>query len=1168
MAEPWESDPIEEEEPPPPPPVEEAQQPWSQDPVVEQQPVRESPSAVAIETAQAAPDLGPIARNAGEALGETISGLIPKTAGELGEFAVGTFAPAVQAVRDIGTTGQSVYDVLFGGKSIEETNAANRPEAATLAEVDQTPAFSKERFKAGFDVLAQMGMAAAVGRGLQPKGPREVLFPEEKPEVPTELTEATTKVPIEEIKPAEEVIPNASEITSPEGATQGGVAPERMSPDDILSPDKAYEYQKGQVRSGDTILRAQEMAESVGKSGEFRGEYGANKLHHASTILTAAEDGKPVNAPAVEKYGLKLPDGYEKQGDLYIKSSPVSRPTETTTAQPLTQKEVTPEARQGVEAQPTEKIDQVAIRNKQTGEVTPGVNHTDAYLKVSPDALDANEWSGIKRELTDNYEHGFVTNSGEFVSREQAHVIAKGKSGELAAEDLQAKSQPTQEVVEKSLVPESEAVQDVGMEVKVVDTGAKPVSSAQGLVRHPVDEIYDSLLNKAVSVGPNLYELSEKQITPATRRKLNDRPDVFGRPKETDSFSLKPKSEVTGISSDRGWILKDKKPDFIRRAEAGTKPASTESALDAYLKSKGFDPADAPVERLPDSEMKKFPITRAILDFETKTRSEPPAQPVAEPKVPASEVTGTRSEGAAPSAVTMSQKEYIAASKPEVPADEKVYASLYRQDAKKAFNDFKIGPEELKSKIGEDASSNTIRFLEADERQNPGMNQRLIQRRLDDGEYVSPEWIAKYPDLKTKERPAGSGPVSESINATKSQKAELIDLKQEPWRMTRGEALSKMSDQDWGIQNRQQYGPGALHRRAVEGALAEGKPVPSEVLADYPDLASKTDTGTQPVSGAKSSPKIADLQKAYDKAAGDLEAIGPEPHKPSPEKRFFGTKGREGHSPEVVQRYDTEVKNYNRWRSRYSKLKKQEVAASNELFYAKQADKTNLSGSGESRPASERSGVNSQEITPKTDTGTQPVSPKAEVTEPPPATPEAPPVEAPITPQKPSKIGKSIETKAVEAKLTQGFGETAGYDPITIADQAQRATNLIKSSPADARAIVRGETPLPEGLRGTSLITAMEEQLLKKPDAQLAYELANSPLTSATSAAAQEMRLMSERVPDSLAAKFQEIREAREAGSKKRGETTERLFKDIQKEVVRQSSKRPTWEAFVREITC
>jgi len=169
---------------------------------------------------------------------------------------------------------------------------------------------------------------------------------------------------------------------------------------------------------------------------------------------------------------------------------------------------------------------------------------------------------------------------------------------------------------------------------------------------------------------------------------------------------------------------------------------------------------------------------------------------------------------------------------------------------------------------------------------------------------------------------------------------------------------------------------------------------------------------------------------------------------------------------------------------------------------------------------------------------------------------------------KPSKIGQSIEAKAVAAKLTKGFEGTALYGPITMADQAQQATALVKSSLTDARAIIRGDAPLPSGLRGTALITAMEEHLLIRPDAQTAYELANSPLVTKTSEAAQEMRLMAERSPDAITATFHGIREARKAGSKQRGETTERIRKEVKKEIKRNASKPSAWTAFVQEITC
>jgi len=123
-----------------------------------------------------------------------------------------------------------------------------------------------------------------------------------------------------------------------------------------------------------------------------------------------------------------------------------------------------------------------------------------------------------------------------------------------------------------------------------------------------------------------------------------------------------------------------------------------------------------------------------------------------------------------------------------------------------------------------------------------------------------------------------------------------------------------------------------------------------------------------------------------------------------------------------------------------------------------------------------------------------------------------------------SKIGKSIEAKAVEAKLTTGFDKVAGYDPITIKDQADKAAALVNDNIDTARAVIRGDKPLPDGLRGTALVTAMEEHIKANPNPEMAYELANSPLVSESSAAAQEMRLMAEREPDSATAKIQEIK--------------------------------------------
>lgn len=179
---------------------------------------------------------------------------------------------------------------------------------------------------------------------------------------------------------------------------------------------------------------------------------------------------------------------------------------------------------------------------------------------------------------------------------------------------------------------------------------------------------------------------------------------------------------------------------------------------------------------------------------------------------------------------------------------------------------------------------------------------------------------------------------------------------------------------------------------------------------------------------------------------------------------------------------------------------------------------------------------------------------------------------APTPEQGVSKIGQSIEAKAVEEKLTSGFANTAGYDKITIKDQAERTANLVNSDLERARAVIRGDRPLPAGMKGTALITAMEDYIKKNPDPDLAYELANSPLVTATSEAAQELRLAAERTPDSATAKLQELRQAQEkqAGGPKEIAARKKAVKEALPEAnkVLLPKEELSWDRFLEAIKC
>lgn len=182
--------------------------------------------------------------------------------------------------------------------------------------------------------------------------------------------------------------------------------------------------------------------------------------------------------------------------------------------------------------------------------------------------------------------------------------------------------------------------------------------------------------------------------------------------------------------------------------------------------------------------------------------------------------------------------------------------------------------------------------------------------------------------------------------------------------------------------------------------------------------------------------------------------------------------------------------------------------------------------------------------------------------------------EVPVRPegQGVSKIGISIERKAIEQGLTKKYENLAEYDKITIADQGERAAKAMQDIET-ARKIIRGEEPLPSGLRGTALITAAEEYVRKTGDGEVFYELANSPLVSKTSYSAQELRLAAERTPDSIELMARQLRQIREESVKRAtGKTVNEVkqteIRKIKAEIQKNNPDVMQWNKFLDSIQC
>ena len=178
-------------------------------------------------------------------------------------------------------------------------------------------------------------------------------------------------------------------------------------------------------------------------------------------------------------------------------------------------------------------------------------------------------------------------------------------------------------------------------------------------------------------------------------------------------------------------------------------------------------------------------------------------------------------------------------------------------------------------------------------------------------------------------------------------------------------------------------------------------------------------------------------------------------------------------------------------------------------------------------------------------------------------------------PKKVSGVAKSIQAKAVEKGLIdKGFNELAEYTPAVIKEQADKMATIMRMNIEKAKRIATGREALPEGLKGATALQVMEDYAMQTKDGQLAMDLANSPIATEISAAAQTLRLSAERTPDSATAKIKEIAKTREmvVEKKLKGRNPEKIkstLKDsLKKKMAKTKPNKYDWNKFVDSITC
>jgi len=145
---------------------------------------------------------------------------------------------------------------------------------------------------------------------------------------------------------------------------------------------------------------------------------------------------------------------------------------------------------------------------------------------------------------------------------------------------------------------------------------------------------------------------------------------------------------------------------------------------------------------------------------------------------------------------------------------------------------------------------------------------------------------------------------------------------------------------------------------------------------------------------------------------------------------------------------------------------------------------------------------------------------------------------------KPSKIGVSIERKAIEKGLTDTFEGTAGFEKTSVEAQAKMIADVL-TNPERVQRIIEGKEAVPNGLRQSYFIKGVEDNALATGDVATLKALAKSKLTSDTSTFAQEMRMMSERKQDSVTAQINELRNIRRAAQETKGHDVKGIEKRI-----------------------
>jgi hypothetical protein len=174
---------------------------------------------------------------------------------------------------------------------------------------------------------------------------------------------------------------------------------------------------------------------------------------------------------------------------------------------------------------------------------------------------------------------------------------------------------------------------------------------------------------------------------------------------------------------------------------------------------------------------------------------------------------------------------------------------------------------------------------------------------------------------------------------------------------------------------------------------------------------------------------------------------------------------------------------------------------------------------------------------------------------------------------KTSKLAQGVEQKAIEKKLTDGFGGLPEYAKVNVADQAKAASDLLSANREKAINIAMGHELPPEGILPESVFVAVENHAIQTGDVELLRNLATaSSLPTEATGMGQRIRMLAERDPNSAVTAMQKVMKIKEeAATKKYGDLTkvkQKIKNQIKTEITKAAPKAKDWASFIDEIKC